>query len=204
MRTTKPDRTREAGIHVPGRSRIVLALALGLLLVLVLAGRSGIARGSETRIDPVQRGHYLVTIAGCNDCHTPFVVGEHGPEPDMSRQLSGHPESLKMPPPPAMGDSPWIWVGAGTNTAFAGPWGISYAPNLTPEQNTGLGAWTEDIFFKAMRTGRHWGASRPILPPMPWQSIATMTDEDLGAIYAYLQSIPPIVNRVPDSEPVQP
>jgi hypothetical protein len=88
-----------------------------------------------------------------------------------------------------------------TLTAWSGPWGVSFAANLTPDQNTGLGTWTEDMFVKAIRTGKHMGVSRPILPPMPWQDIAAMSDGDLKAIYAYLRSIPPIVNHVPDPIP---
>lgn len=116
----------------------------------------------------------------------------------MSRMLSGHPESLRMPPAPAA-QGPWLWSGAETNTAFAGPWGVSYATNLTPDQNTGIGVWTEDIFVKTLRTGRHWGVARPILPPMPWQNYSRMSDEDLAAIYAYLRSIPAVHNRVPEA-----
>jgi hypothetical protein len=71
--------------------------------------------------------------------------------------------------------------------------------NLTPDENTGLGIWTEEMFVRAMRTGRHMGASRPILPPMPWQSLAGLEDADLQAIYAYLRSLPPIKNRVPEA-----
>jgi hypothetical protein len=122
---------------------------------------------------------------------------DRGPEPDMTRMLSGHPEGLKMPPPPKL-DGPWMWAGAATNTAFAGPWGISYAPNLTPEETTGMKIWTEEMFVRAMRTGKHMGTSRPILPPMPWPGIAKMTDDDLKAVYAYLRSIPEIRNHVPD------
>lgn len=150
--------------------------------------------------EPVARGKYLVTILACNDCHTPFKMGKNGPEPDMTRMLSGHPESMKVPPPP-VAKEPWVWGGAVTNTAYYGPWGITYAPNLTPDQNTGMGIWTEDIFIKAMRTGKHFGTSRPIMPPMPWQSYAQMTDEDLKAIYAYLRSVPAIKNTVPDYAP---
>jgi len=146
----------------------------------------------------VQRGAYLVRIGGCHDCHTPFKLGPNGPEPDMSRMLSGHPEGLKMPAPPSLGDGPWVWSGAGTNTAFAGPWGVSYTANLTPDRLTGLGIWDEDMFKKTLRTGRHWGVSRPILPPMPWQNWAGATDEDLSAVYAYLRTIKPIRNQVPD------
>jgi hypothetical protein len=84
-----------------------------------------------------------------------------------------------------------------TLTAWSGPWGISFAANLTPDQKTGMGMWTEEMFIKAMRTGKHMGMSRPILPPMPWQNVAAMTDGDLKAVFAYLRSIPPIVNLVP-------
>lgn len=147
----------------------------------------------------VERGRYLVAIGGCNDCHTPMKMGAKGPEPDMSRMLSGHPEMLKMPPAPKLGQGPWVWVAAGTNTAFAGPWGVSYTANLTPDRMTGLGIWNEEMFVKTIRTGRHWGVGRPILPPMPYQNVAQLTDEDLKSVFAYLQSIPPVKNQVPDA-----
>jgi mono/diheme cytochrome c family protein len=145
-------------------------------------------------------GGYLVTVMACNDCHTPYKMGKNGPEPDMSRMLSGHPENMKMPPPPKV-QEPWGMVGAVTNTAWAGPWGVSYTSNITPDQNTGIGMWTESMFIRAMRTGKHMGTSRSILPPMPWPWYAQMRDEELKAIFAYLKSIPPIHNRVPDPEP---
>jgi hypothetical protein len=158
----------------------------------------------EKKQDPIKRGAYLVKVGACNECHTPFKMGPKGPEPDMTRMLSGHPESLVMPKPPKLGESPWLVLSSATNTAYAGPWGISYAINLTPDQNTGLGIWTEDMFVKAIRTGKHFGTSRPILPPMPWQSYSNMTDEDLKSIYAFLRSIPPISNKVPDPVIVEP
>jgi hypothetical protein len=82
-------------------------------------------------------------------------------------------------------------------TAWAGPWGVSFTANLTPEQETGLGRWTERDFVDAMRTGRHQGRGRPILPPMPVQNVAALTDADLSAVFAYLRSIPAIRNAVP-------
>ncbi|HKR66896.1 MAG TPA: diheme cytochrome c-553, partial [Thermoanaerobaculia bacterium] len=94
---------------------------------------------------------------------------------------------------------PWLWSGAVTNTAFAGPWGVSYARNLTPDQVTGIGIWSEEMFIKTIRTGRHWGVSRPILPPMPWFNYRKMTDEDLKSVYAYLRTIKPVHNDVPDA-----
>jgi hypothetical protein len=120
----------------------------------------------------------------------------------MSRALSGHPEELAMPPAPKLA-MPWVWAGAATNTAFSGPWGVSYAHNLTPDRYGGLGIWTEEMLITAIRTGKHMSAGRPIQPPMPWQVYRNMTDEDLKAIYAYLRSIPPIENKAPVYEPPQ-
>jgi hypothetical protein len=154
-----------------------------------------------TGATPAQRGAYLVRAMGCNDCHTPWKLGPKGPEPDMSRELSGHPADLVMPPAPKL-SGPWTWSGGVTNTAFAGPWGTSFTANLTPDAETGLGKWTAETFIAALRTGRHEGKGRPLLPPMPWPMIRTLTDEDLRAVFAYLQSLPPIRNRVP--APVDP
>jgi hypothetical protein len=148
----------------------------------------------------VERGRYLVSIMGCNDCHTPLKMGPKGPEPDLARFLSGHPEQMG-PLQANTAQGPWLWSGAATNTAFSGPWGVSYAANITPDQNTGLGIWTEEMFVQAIRTGRHMGTSREILPPMPWPAFRNASDDDLKAIYAYLRSIKPIVNHVPDVQP---
>ena len=147
-------------------------------------------------VSAVERGQYLVNTAACHDCHTPAKMGPNGPEPDMERMLSGHPENLKVDKP-AKVDGPWMFAGTATFTAWSGPWGISYTANLTPHPS-GLGAWTEDMFIRAIRTGKHMGQSRPILPPMPWPVYKNFTDEDLKAIFAYLKSIPPVSNHVPD------
>ncbi len=152
--------------------------------------------------EKVERGSYLVKIMVCNDCHTPWHMTPQGPEPDMARELSGHPENLVVTGGPALGNGPWEWAGAKTMTAFAGPWGVSFTANLTPDPETGLGKWTEETFIQAIRTGRHEGQGRPILPPMPYPMFKNATDEDLSAIFAYLQSIRPIRNRVP--QPIDP
>ena len=152
---------------------------------------------------PVERGKYLVTAMGCNDCHTPWKLGEKGPEPDMTRMLSGHPEGMKLPPPPAV-QPPWGLTASLSMTAWSGPWGISYTANLTPDQETGIGAWSEENFIQAMRTGKHLGGGRAILPPMPWEWFGKLSDDDLKAIFAYLKSIPPIKNKVPDPVPPAP
>lgn len=183
------------------------------LMVLAIAAFSGallraVAPGSQEAAAKtpnaarIARGAHLVRTMGCNDCHTPFKMGPRGPEPDMSRALTGHPEDVKLPPPPALPPGPWIVVTAAPGTAFAGPWGISYTANLTPDPETGLGKWTEDMFIATMRTGRHEGKGRPILPPMPYPILAALDDEDIKSVFAYLQSLPPVKNRVP--APVDP
>ena len=152
---------------------------------------------------PVERGKYLVTAMGCNDCHTPWKLGEKGPEPDMTRMLSGHPQEMTLPPPPAV-QPPWGLTAALSMTAWSGPWGISYTANMTPDPETGIGAWSEENFVQAIRTGKHLGAGRDILPPMPWPMYRNLSDEDLKAIFAYLKTIPPIRNKVPDPVPPTP
>jgi hypothetical protein len=147
--------------------------------------------------DPrVERGAYLVRTMGCNDCHTPHKLGPEGLEPDVTRALTGHPSGLVISDAPKLTE-PWAWAAAATNTAFAGPWGVSFAANLTPDMETGLGRWTAEIFIATMRTGRHEGKGRPILPPMPYHMVAALTDADIRALFAYLQSLPPVRNRVP-------
>lgn len=148
------------------------------------------------RAAQVARGEYLVNAMSCHDCHTPWTEGPNGPAPDMSRALTGHPADLVMPPPAKL-EGPWVWSAAGTNTAFAGPWGVSFTANLTPDPETGLGRWTAETFIATMKTGRHEGKGRPLLPPMPYFSVAALTDDDMRAVFAYLQSLPPVHNRVP-------
>jgi len=176
---------------------VVLGLLATLPVIVLAVGRSRATRAAEVR---VARGRYLVSVIGCNDCHTPLKMGPHGPEPDLSRFLSGHPEAMRVTPPAAP-QGAWLWSGIATNTAFAGPWGVSYTANLTPDRNTGLGIWTEDMFLRAIRTGRHMGTSREIAPPMPWPAFRNATDEDLKSIFAYLRTIPPVANHVPDYQP---
>jgi hypothetical protein len=186
---------------------VAFLAAAGFLSKHVVSGFSRTAADVESSVmtptpaHVIERGEYLVKIMGCNDCHTPWKLGPNGPEPDMTRFLSGHPEQIGRLPAVKAAE-PFVWSGFGTNTAYSGPWGVSYAFNLTPEQNTGLGIWTEEMFIKTIRTGRHMGTSRPINPPMPWPAYRNATDDDLRAVYAYLRTIKPIVNHVPDYEPL--
>ena len=164
------------------------------------AGTAAVEGDAATDADLVARGEHLVLVLDCDACHTPKLVGAGGLEPDLSRRLSGHPAGDELSPPPALGGG---WMGAHNThlTAWAGPWGITYAPNLTPDEITGLGIWTERMFIDSIRTGRHMGTSRPIQPPMPWMAYANLDDEDLRAVFAYLTSLPPIRNEVPAYQP---
>jgi mono/diheme cytochrome c family protein len=157
--------------------------------------------GNAASTDKIERGKYLVTTSGCNDCHTPFKMGPAGPEPDMSRMLSGHPQGMELPPAPTLPAGPWMVTVAATNTAWSGPWGVSYTANLTPDPETGLGKWTLRDFMATLRTGRHMGRGRPVLPPMPIQMYKHFTDQDMDAIFSYLRTIPAVNNRVPEPLP---
>jgi mono/diheme cytochrome c family protein len=157
----------------------------------------------------VDRGRLLVLGGACHDCHTPKKIGPNGPEADMSRSLSGHPESdvITAPFKQTPGDK-WTTHVNDHLTAWSGAWGVSFAANLTPDQNTGLGIWTEDMFIEAIKNGKHMAKGRAILPPMPWMYYGQLPDDDLKAMFAYLKSLPPIANRVPvplgpDGKPIE-
>lgn len=149
--------------------------------------------------DLVKRGDYLVNAIGCHDCHTPKKFTENGPVPDMDRALMGYPADAALPEfDPAM-VAPGKWaLFNGDLTAAVGPWGISFAANLTPDP-TGIGFWKEENFIKAIREGKLKGidGSRPLLPPMPWPAYRNLSDEDLKAMFAYLKTLKPIENVVP-------
>jgi len=172
-------------------------------LAMLVSALSGAVASAATGAGPelLARGKYLVTVAGCNDCHTPWKMGPNGPEPDMTRMLSGHPPDLALPPAPTLPEGPWAVTAAATNTAWSGPWGVSYTANLTPDAETGLGKWTQRNFTDTIRTGRHMGRGREILPPLPIPMYKHFTDTDLEAIFTYLGSIPAVRNRVPEPLP---
>jgi mono/diheme cytochrome c family protein len=198
--------------HRPAPTRFTGPALLGALLAIAAPIDAPRAQTAAPAVSPlaapegrhatsaVERGRYIVTTSGCNDCHTPWKMGAKGPEPDLSRMLSGHPEGMALPPPP-QADGPWIVSAAATNTAWAGPWGVSFTANLTPDRETGLGKWTLRNFVETIRTGRHMGRGRQVLPPMPIPMYRHMTDDDLASVFAFLQSIPAVKNRVPEPLP---
>lgn len=157
--------------------------------------------------DPlIKRGEYLVTLMGCGDCHSPKKMTPQGPAPDIDRLLSGYNSTIPL------GDydknivksGEWVLFN-GQNTAFVGPWGVSFAANLTPDA-TGIGSWSLAQFSKAMRQGKAKGldTNRPLLPPMPWPNYTHMTDDDMKAVFTYLKSLKPVANNVPAPIPPAP
>lgn len=156
-------------------------------------------KNSNSQDSLVKRGEYLVTIIGCNDCHSPKNMGANGPEIDMNKQLSGFESGGSVPPFDTTVIKKGLVLFSGDLTAAAGPWGISFSSNITPDTATGIGKWTEEQFSRAIRQGKYNGDvnGRTILPPMPWQDFSALKDEDVKAIFAFLKSVKPVVNKVP-------
>lgn len=148
----------------------------------------------------IARGEELVRLGGCGDCHTPMQFDPNlgMPVPQTHLALSGHPEGA--PKPSAKPGATDQAVIGPTFTSFTAPFGTVYASNLTPDPETGLGNWTLEDFIATMREGRHQGKGRIVLPPMPWQNLSQQPQVNLEAMFAYLQSIKPIKNRVPEPE----
>lgn len=182
---------------------ISTSIAVFSLLILSQINCSGTEENKQmTQQELISRGKYLVTTGGCDDCHTPKIYTANGPVPDTSRLLSGFQQGGTLPALDVKYVAPGNWVATESNfSAWVGPWGISYASNLTPDNATGIGALSEEMFIKTLREGKYMGVGRPLLPPMPWPTIGQMTDQDLKAIYAYLKTINPISNKVPEPTP---
>lgn len=182
---------------------IPIFISILSLLILSQINCSGTEEKKQmTQQELIARGKYLVTTGGCDDCHTPKIYTANGPVPDTTRLLSGFQQGGTLPTLDVKYVAPGNWVATESNfSAWVGPWGISYASNLTPDNATGIGALSEEMFIKTLREGKYMGVGRPLLPPMPWPTIGQMTDEDLKAIYAYLKTINPISNKVPEPTP---
>lgn len=156
----------------------------------------------ETAI--VKRGEYLVGILGCQDCHSPKRLGPNGPEIIPELHLSGYPADRPVGKvvPEALQNG-WMLFGP-DGTSSVGPWGISFAANLTSD-DSGIGTWSFDQFKKALTQGKYKGLDngRMLLPPMPWFNYVNMAPEDLEAVFKYLKSTKPVKNVVPAPVPPQ-
>ena len=188
------------------KSMILLGISMSLIVSCNNAKKETLVTQNETEIETtdtsVERGKYLVTLMDCNTCHTPNIMTDQGPRPDMSRMLSGYPSDRPLPEFDGAIVSKGVLFPHPDLTAAMGPWGISFAGNITPDA-TGIGSWSLQQFEKAMQKGKFKGLDngRPMLPPMPWMSYASLTDSDLEAIFNYLKSIPAIDNVVPNHMP---
>lgn len=183
----------------------VLLLLLGVLACQPAGDQTQTSSepSAPTEEEVIAHGEYLVNILGCDDCHTPKMMTDQGPVPDHSRRFMGHPADSPLPEIPAsvVGPNGWLLF-ANDLTAAVGPWGVSYSANLTPDP-TGIGNWTEEQFRVSITQGKHKGLpnGRPLLPPMPWQGYSHLTDEDVHALFTFLQQVTPIANTVPAPQP---
>ena len=170
------------------------------VLISTLASCNNQTKVEQTQ-QTIQRGEYLITIGGCHDCHSPKIITDKGPIPDPEKLFSGHPADEKLPPFDSVASKNWILFSL-SGTSAHGPWGTSFAANITPDQ-TGIGAWTEERFLAAMQKGYFHGLenTRTILPPMPWTTYAKMKKEDILDIFYYLKKVKPVQNIVPEFIP---
>lgn len=189
-------------MKVKGIVFVYLSLFIVSAVLLFVSCETQPEKTEMTAQQMIERGKFLVTVGGCDDCHTPKNFGPKGPEMDMSRRLSGHPAGMEIPPVDTSLIHQWVYFSHDLTTAV-GPWGITFSANLTPDNATGIGTWQPEMFITAMKTGKHLGVAegRPILPPMPWQNMAQLPEEDLRSMFAYLKSLPAVKNKVPDPMP---
>jgi mono/diheme cytochrome c family protein len=142
-----------------------LVYAISAIVAILVASHGAVAQGSQ-----LNRGKYLVTLGGCNDCHTPgYFLGK----PDMARFLGGSDVGFEIPGQ-----------------------GVFYGSNLTPDRETGVGTWSTQEIVTAITTGKR-PDGRMLAPIMPSHAFANLTPEDSTAIADYLKSLPPVNNKVP-------
>lgn len=189
------------------RNKIALTImfwAVATTIVYCTSGASTenatVANDTQTEQEvSVEKGRHLVIGGACHDCHSPKIMTQFGPQVDSTKLLSGHPENAPYPEIKLDALKPGNWIlFAPDLTTFVGPWGMTFAANLTSDSATGIGAWTETNFVNAIRKGKHMGLdnARPIMPPMPWENYNNLSDSDLKSIFAYLKTTIPIANRV--------
>lgn len=188
------------------RTTIAIFIIAGILSATLFACNNLPANAGDTvKTDSaarVARGEYLVNAIGCDDCHSPKRMGEHGPEIIPELRFSGFPHNAQLPAvDTAAIHKGWVLF-APDLTSAAGQWGVSFAGNITSDA-TGIGNWKEENFIRALREGKYKGLenSRALLPPMPWATYKNLTDEDLKSIFSYLKTTKPVNNVVPAPRP---
>ncbi len=182
---------------------LIISVSIFVLVSCSMKKKEDIQTIKLSHNELIERGGYLVNTIGCADCHSAKIFGPMGPMVDTNTHLGGHMEGDISDKVNIDALSNWALFNFSL-TATVGPWGISYAANISSDA-TGIGNWTEEQFFRAMKEGKYKGLanSRDLLPPMPWQNFAHMKDEDLKAIFAYLKSTKPVNNIVPQPVSMQ-
>lgn len=147
----------------------------------------------------IKRGEYLVRTMSCNGCHSPKKMGPRGLEIISKTLLSGHQASEALPNIDKNTLQNWRLFND-SHTMGVGPWGISFAANITSDP-TGIGNWTFEQFKTCLTEGYSKGikTNRMLLPTMPWKNFAKMDQADLKAIFAYLKSTKPVSNIVAEN-----
>ncbi|MGZ8559243.1 MAG: diheme cytochrome c-553 [Chitinophagaceae bacterium] len=185
------------------KSMLILTFLTGAVMFALIACTDGSARSENKPIviskdSLIKRGSYLVNAMGCDDCHSPKIFTATGFEIDMEHRFSGYLASNpKSKANTSVMKDGWILFKMDLTSAV-GPWGQSFAANISSDA-TGIGNWTEEQFFRAIREGKSKGLkeSRPLLPPMPWFVYKNLNDTDIKSIFAFLKSTKPVENRVP-------
>ena len=151
----------------------------------------------------IEIGQAIIEGWNCSFCHSPQIKGPEGkPIADPNRFMSGHPADEKIPAVPDMVLTSPEWMEFLDNldsTAWATDNLVVFSANLTPDDETGIGSWTETEFVETLREGRHRGIERRIKYPMPWQELSELSDEELLSVYEYLMTLQPVSNEVPPS-----
>ena len=174
-----------------------VGIVLGVAGLVAQSGTPAAKPAASADAAKIARGKYLMTIGACNDCHSPKLDPQQHPDP--RRPFSGRPQTTQAPSPTSTEIHASLDL-----TAWAGPWGVSYGANLSPDSETGLKKrYTEASFIKTLRTGKK-PEGEDLQPPMPWELYKVFSDDDIKAIWAYLQSIPPIKNNVKTASPAKP
>ena len=180
------------------------ALVLIIFILLVISIPNLFASKEMDKEIKIKMGKVLTEEFGCVDCHSPKLIIQDQIMIDEKKIFSGHPQNNILPdfPPELVGPGKWRGLYTSGMTAWGGPWGITYAANLTPDKETGIGNWSEENFMSVIKLGIHSSLTRKMLPPMPWSEVSRLGDDELSAIFVYLKSLKPIKNKVPESKPL--
>ena len=181
-------------------SSLLLILAISIV---TLACKSQTATEVAYSPERMEIGQAVVEGWNCSFCHTPQIEGPDGKFiPDPERLMSGHPADEEIPSVPDMIITSPEWMEFLDNldsTVWATDNVLVFSANLTPDDETGIGTWTEVEFIETIREGRHRGIERRIKYPMPWRELSELSDEELLSVYEYLMSLEPVNNKVPES-----